>query len=245
MGSEMCIRDRAGLLEDAGRLLADGARGDLVALEDSLTKLGLEFDVVPVETLLEDDSIVEIDSLAPDEARPALDVPADRTPLERSLSLYSRLVREQAPLPALEVAEAAELEPIPIEELAPELEPVPIETLAPEPAIVSAFVEELEPIVAIEDLEPDPEPVEIADLAPEPELIPILRALAPEPLPADGSVVPIEDLLYNGQGAIARADEVRRMLEVSLQMASTELDRVEPLVRELLDLVPLALVGSD
>jgi hypothetical protein len=161
--------------------------------------------------------------------------------------------------PRSKSAEAAELEPIPIEELAPELEPVPIETLAPEPAIVSAFVEELEPIVAIEDLEPDPEPVEIADLAPddeppllsisdlapEPELIPILRTLAPEPLPADGSVVPIEDLLYNGQGAIARADEVRRMLEVSLQMASTELDRVEPLVRELLDLVPLALVGSD
>ena len=58
-------------------------------------------------------------------------------------------------------------------------------------------------------------------------------------------MVPIEDLLYNGQGAIARADEVRRLLEVSLQMASTELDRVEPLVRELLDLVPLALVGSD
>ena len=249
----------AGLLEDAGRLLADGARGDLVALEESLRRLGLDFDVVPVETLLEDESIVEIDSLAPDEARPALDVPADRTPLERSLSLYSRLVREQAPLPELEVAEAEEFEPIPIEELAPEPEPVPIEALAPEPPVVSAFVEELEPIVAIEDLEPDPEPVEIADLAPddeppllsiselapEPELIPILRALAPEPLPADGSVVPIEDLLYNGQGAIARADEVRRMLEVSLQMASTELDRVEPLVRELLDLVPLALVGSD
>jgi hypothetical protein len=69
--------------------------------------------------------------------------------------------------------------------------------------------------------------------------------MAPGPLPADGSVIPIEDLLYNGDGALARADEVRRLLEASLQMATTELDRVEPLVRELLDLVPLALVGTD
>ena len=248
----------AGLLDEAGRLLADGARDDLVGLEESLTKLGLEVDVVPVETLLADETIVEIESLAPDDARPALDVPADRTPLERSLSFYSRLVREHAPVSELEVAEE-ESEPVSIEDLAPEPEPVPIESLAPEAPVVPAFVEALEPIVAIEDLEPDPEPVSIADLAPddeptlisiselapEPELIPILRALAPEPLPTDGSVVPIEDLLYNGRGAIARADEVRRLLEVSLQMASTELDRVEPLVRELLDLVPLALVGSD
>ena len=239
----------AGLLEDAGRLLADGARDDLIALEAALEHLGSDVDVVPVESLLEE-TVVDIATLAPDEARPALDLPADRSALERSLSHYSRLVREGGPV--------AEPPPISIDELAPDPEPVAIESLAPDP-IASTIVEELEPVVDIADLEPDPEPVSIADLAPdddlpvvtidqlapEPELVPILRALAPDPLPTDGSVVPIEDLLYNGSGAIARADEVRRLLEVSLQMASTELDRVEPLVRELLDLVPLALVGAD
>jgi hypothetical protein len=211
---------------------------------------------VPVDSLLEEEAVVDIDSLAPDDVRPALDVPADRTALERSLSRYSRLVRAQAPPPGW-LAATGEPEPVSIEDLAPEPDPVPIESLAPEP--VASLVEELEPVVAIEDLEPDPEPVSItelapddepalvtiADLAPEPELIPLIRALAPEPLPTDGSVVPIEDLLYHGSGAIARADEVRRLLEISLQTASTELDRVEPLVRELLDLVPLALVGTD
>ena len=239
----------AGLLEDAGRLLADGAGNDLIALEGALEKIGDDAEVVPVESLLEE-TVVDIDTLAPDEARPALDLPADRSALERSLSHYSRLVREGGPV--------AEPPPVAIEALAPDPEPVAIESLAPDP-VVSTIVEELEPVVDIADLEPEPEPVSIADLAPddepplvsidqlapEPELVPILRALAPDPLPADGSVIPIEDLLYNGSGAIARADEVRRMLEVSLQMASTELDRVEPLVRELLDLVPLALVGAD
>jgi hypothetical protein len=248
----------AGRLEEAGRLLADGARGDLVALEQALGRLGPDVDVVPVESLLEEEAVVEIDSLAPDDVRPALDAPADRTALERSLSHYSRLVREDAPVVETEpeavaieaLAPDPEPEPVGIEDLAPDPEPVvAIEDLAPDPVPIVA-IEDLAPDpdpVSIEDLAPDDEPqlVTIDDLAPEPELIPILRSLAPEPLPADGSVVPIEDLLYNGSGAMARADEVRRMLEVSLQMASTELDRVEPLVRELLDLVPLALVGSD
>jgi hypothetical protein len=242
----------AGLLEDAGRLLADGAGADLAALEQALDALGEAADVVPMETLLAEEAIVDIITLAPDAARPALDLPADRTALERSLSHYSRLVREDAPI--------SEPPPVAIEALAPdpEPEPVPIEVLAPDP-VAATLVEQLEPVVAIEDLEPDPEPVPIAalapdeelplvtidQLAPEPELVPLIRSLAPEPLPTDGSVVPIGDLLYHGSGAMARADEVRRLLEVSLQMASTELDRVEPLVRELLDLVPLALVGTD
>ena len=246
----------ATVLDGAGRILADGARGDLRSLEGALGSIADNFEAVPVESLLEAEAVIDIDSLAPDEARPALDVPADRTALERSLSRYSRLVRAQAPPPELAVA-TSEPEPVSIEDLAPEPEPVPIDALAPEPD--PSFVEGLEPVVAIEDLEPDPEPVSIADLAPdaepslvtiadlapEPELMPIIRSLAPEPLPTDGSVVPIEDLLYHGSGAIARADEVRRLLEISLQTASTELDRVEPLVRELLDLVPLALVGTD
>ena len=247
----------SGLLEEAGSLLVEGARGDLAAIEEALDALGDGCEIVPVESLLEEESVVGIDSLAPDEERPALDLPADRTPLERSLSHYSRLVRAGASPIELEEPED---EPVSIDDLAPELDIVPIDDLAPEMELDVVDIEDLEleaEPVAIEllgfdetigpsDLESFSDPViPINDLAPEPELVPILRAMTPEPLPTDGSVVPIEDLLYNGDGALARADEVRRLLEASLQMATTELDRVEPLVRELLDLVPLALVGSD
>lgn len=246
----------SGLLEESGSLLVEGARGDFSAIEEALEALGDGTEVVPVESLLEDESVVDIVTLAPDEGRPALDLPADRTPLERSLSHYSRLVRagaspielqepEEEPISIEELA--PELELVPVEDLAPELDIIPVEDLAPEPDIVA--IEALAPEweedpVDIETLAPDPV-IPINDLAPEPELVPILRAMAPDPLPADGSVIPIEELLYNGDGALARADEVRRLLEASLQMATTELDRVEPLVRELLDLVPLALVGTD
>ncbi len=220
----------AALLEQAGTALVEGADGDLTGLQEALAVLGTDADIVPVESLLEDEPVVDIAALAPDVERHALDLPADRTALERSLSHYSRLVRSGAPEPELQAPEA---EAIPIEQLAPGPEEPPIE------------------IVAIEDLAPEPEPVSIDDLAPDPEPEPVsIEDLAPEPelVPVDALgllIIPIEELLYNGSGAMARADEVRRMLEVSLNMATTELDRVEPLVRELLDLVPLALVGAD
>lgn len=239
----------AALLESAGRTLVEGARGDLHALEEALDRLGEDADAVPIESLLEEEPVVDIESLAPDVSRPALDTPADRTALERGLSRYSRLVRAGGPAPTL--PPPVEPEPVPIESLAPdlvveevvELEVVAIEALAPAPEPEPEA--EPEP-VSIDDLAPDEEPmlVSIDDLAPEPALVPV-GALAGEGDAIEMSVVPIEDLLYNGSGALARADEVRRLLEASLQMATTELDRVEPLVRELLDLVPLALVDSD
>jgi hypothetical protein len=58
-------------------------------------------------------------------------------------------------------------------------------------------------------------------------------------------VVPIGQLLYTGSAALGRADAVRRELETALRAASSELDRLDPLVRELLDLVPLSLAGDD
>ena len=111
-------------------MLVEGARGDLVALEQSLETLGDGTDVVPVESLLEEAPVVEIADLAPDVERPSLDLPADRTALERSLSQYSRLVRTGAPAIELEVVEE---EPVSIDSLAPEPEIVSIESLAPEP----------------------------------------------------------------------------------------------------------------
>ncbi len=285
--------DLAAPLEAAGRLLADRARDDLEELESALDAISLTPE--PAAAAAVDGPVVDIASLAPAPERPAIDTPADRSLLERSLSRYSRLVRENAPVPPLpRPAARAEVVPIgalapaaepaadavhaervsppdddaavPIEDLAPdeaELEPVvPIAALAPDGAIAAAEppgtdtlpavvpIESLAPssepdVVSIEALAPDAEPEvgPIGELAPddEEEVVPI-EALAPAAA-WEPDVVPIEVLLYSGQGALDRADEIRRLLERSLRTASRELDRVEPLVQELLDLVPLALAG--
>ena len=57
---------------------------------------------------------------------------------------------------------------------------------------------------------------------------------------ADGPVVPIESLLYRGRRALERADEVRREIDAIIAAIRAE-RRLEPLIRELMDLVPLAL----
>ncbi|HEX9892583.1 MAG TPA: hypothetical protein VGA78_01615, partial [Gemmatimonadales bacterium] len=216
-------------LDAAGQALAEGARGDLEALEARLDELSGEPEPVPIEQLLEVETVVEIADLAPAPERPALDIPIDRTRLERSLSQYSRMVREDAPVPPLSPALVAPVAEPPLPVPPPPLEPIEFEEI------------ELEP-VAIELLAPDEEPVPIELLAPEPEPVPI-ELLAPEESPT--GVVPIESLLYSGRAALERADQVRQLLEGSLRTASDELDRVEPLVRELLDLVPLALADGD
>ncbi len=60
-----------------------------------------------------------------------------------------------------------------------------------------------------------------------------------EPI-ADFDVVAIESLLYQGRRALERADVVRRNLTVALK-SDRPFREVEPLVSELIDLVPLAL----
>lgn len=147
--------------------------------------------------------------------------------------LADRLPRARRPLPG-------EPDPVvPIESLLQE-EPVPIEALAfPDPLA-------LEP--------PDRTRLErslshythlVRTGAPVTPLAAITRRAhplaAPPEVPQDDRVVPIEALLYAGPGALERAHEVRGELEATLRAASFELGRIEPLVRELLDLVPLAL----
>ena len=59
--------------------------------------------------------------------------------------------------------------------------------------------------------------------------------------PADATdVVAIDDLLYRGRRALERADAVRLQLSDALKRSNAYLD-IEPLVSELIDLVPLAL----
>lgn len=60
--------------------------------------------------------------------------------------------------------------------------------------------------------------------------------------PADDDVVDIGILCYSGRGALERAAQIRA--EIARQTRDArDLSSVEPLVRELLDLVPLALAG--
>ncbi len=66
---------------------------------------------------------------------------------------------------------------------------------------------------------------------------------APAAAPVAGGedgVVPIESLLYRGRGALERAAEVRREIEETIAAMRAE-RRLEPMFRELMDLIPLAL----
>jgi hypothetical protein len=97
------------------------------------------------------------------------------------------------------------------------------------------------------------------DAAPEDAIVPI-EALAPEgehgpgrlerayrrratvgaSERADGDVIDIANLLYRGASALARAEQVRGELSAILAGPSVPLERLRPLLDELLDLVPLA-----
>lgn len=72
---------------------------------------------------------------------------------------------------------------------------------------------------------------------------PAASIATPAPLPAGesgGDVVPIESLLYRGRRALERAGEVRREIDATIAAIRAE-RRLEPLFRELMDLIPLAL----
>ncbi len=70
------------------------------------------------------------------------------------------------------------------------------------------------------------------------------RQAAPEPPSLDGllgqPVLSVGDLLYAGEAALTRAEEVRAELGAILALPTVSLDGIRPLVEELLDLVPLA-----
>ncbi len=69
--------------------------------------------------------------------------------------------------------------------------------------------------------------------------------LPPQPsAPSDEAVVAIQDLCYRGRRALERADEVRGELRNQLA-GRADLIALQPLIEELLDLVPLALAESD
>jgi hypothetical protein len=242
----------AELLDRAGARLVEQA-ADPSGLGETLRRLATnlpvprtarvapEGAVVPIEALAPDDVVVPISQLAPE---------PDVVPIE--------LLAPEPPVVPIESL-APEPPVVAIEDLAPEPPVVPIDDLAPDPVPIETLLAELAP-PPISDLVPPADRTMLerslshysqlrrarAPVIPLEQLAPPAiaggrgsRSAAVE-IEAELDAVPIERLLYSGTAALDRADQVRRELEVALRVATDELDRVDPLVRELLDLVPLA-----
>lgn len=168
------------------------------------------------------------------------------------------------PAPAVqEATEAVPAEPVITAPAPMDSAPiVAIETLAPHDEIAApATVEDEQDVVTIASLAPDDEAtqeqdiVPIAALAPEGEPGPgrlergyrrrdLLRRAADghgtDAAAGDDDVLDITALLYRGERAVARADQLRGQLAAILADPSVSLERLRPLLDELLDLVPLA-----
>ncbi|HEX9164988.1 MAG TPA: hypothetical protein VF862_03705 [Gemmatimonadales bacterium] len=264
--------DLVAIIDQAGEHLASGSdHRNLSALLGTLTaRLPRGEPVVPIEALAPDtaDGVVPIEALAPDEGEPVVPIEALAPDLVDDVVPIEALAPDEGepvvPIEALAPDSVDEV--VPIEALAPDdAEPVvPIEALAPAPeeelpsappppapfpglmvpadrtrleqtlTAYSRLVAANAPVLPLEALIPPAVP----------PLVTVGSRSAAIEIEAEFDVVPIESLLYRGPGAMTRADDVRRQLEDALKVASTELDRVEPLVRELLDLVPLAVADG-
>ena len=106
------------------------------------------------------------------------------------------------------------------------------------PALLAPLAERLDRMAgtaAVAELDVIP----IEALAPETvedHVVPI-ESLAPDP---EADLVSIQSLLYTGRRALERADRVRRELDTVLRIRG-DFAGAEPLIAELIDLVPLAL----
>ncbi len=153
-----------------------------------------------------------------------------------------------APAPAAHPGEPPEPPVVPIESLLLETPIVPIESLAYDAVpIESLAYDDAAPAGGLETSfhtydrlrrERRPEPPSIEAL--------VGRALADTaPAPAEGAVVAIEMavLCYRGRAALERAAAVRQQLAAELAR-NGGLDAIQPLLQELLDLVPLALADA-
>ncbi len=144
-------------------------------------------------------------------------------------------------------------EPVPIEALGYESEAdvVPIESLAPEAAGSAAAVASKAPATGLENSfrtleklvhERAPTTAALTALlggaAPAPAAIP---AIAPSE--TEEAAVAIGTLCYRGDAALQRANAVRHQIVAQLT-GDASLESLQPLLQELLDLVPLALAKS-
>jgi hypothetical protein len=149
---------------------------------------------------------------------------------------------------------------VPIAALAPDEEGdvVPIAALAPDEDADVVPIGALAPddeadVVPIESLAPDEIVITIPDVAPGAPgrleraftaqgALDAERGSSPPTLEGllATRIVAMESLLYRGEGAVHRAEEVRREIDALLAEPSISLDRLRICILELADLVPLA-----
>jgi chemotaxis protein histidine kinase CheA len=134
--------------------------------------------------------------------------------------------------------------PVPIESLGYESEAdvVPIESLAPDAPISAVPAESKAPPTAMEISFRTLEKL-IRDRAPTTASLDVLLTRIPSPPAVEEYVVAIGALCYRGQAALERANTVRDQLAAQLT-GQASLETLQPLLQELLDLVPLALAES-
>lgn len=122
------------------------------------------------------------------------------------------------------------------------------------PAAMSRLVRDIADDGQVSGETPETEIVPIESLAPNEPALPAARTdfetsfstyhrpqtIAPASEEIETDVVPIGALLYRGRAALLRADDVRRELSGALKR-NLPFYGIEPLVSELIDLVPLAL----
>lgn len=243
------------LLREAGRFLIEAGDNpearDLTVRRDRLVHR-LDPDAViqrpaiaappPPEV---DDELVGTPIVAIESLAPAGEERADAAPIEGLEVSIEALTADEEPVVTIESLAPDDVGAVVvIEEEIEELVVVSIESLAPD--------DDESEIVPIESLAPD-EPLAIPDEAPgDPGRLetalarrgalerergdeaPSLAALVGEPPLA------IDDLLYRGDRALARAEELRAELSGILAEPTVSLERLRPLLDELLDLVPLA-----
>jgi hypothetical protein len=164
------------------------------------------------------------------ESRNAVFVRDDLSPIVERIERLAGPPRHRPPA-------APQREPLAPE--APEEPIVPIEALAPDqPLEPSAFERSFSILHRLERAAPAVPAPAPAPSAPTPAALEVESPLTGLPVEAD--VVPIDSLLYQGRRALERADRVRLVLSDALR-AQRPFQEIEPLVSELIDLVPLAL----
>lgn len=152
-----------------------------------------------------------------------------------------------------ERGDGVESDIVSIDALAPDAPLAPLATVAPQVVVPEAPVVSAgergdaseADIVAIEALAPDAPVVSGGewDDASEASIVSI-EAVAPDtpnaPIAPAADIVPVATLLYRGRSALERAATIRHDLTTHLD-ARADWSTVQPLIEELLDLVPLAL----
>jgi chemotaxis protein histidine kinase CheA len=141
---------------------------------------------------------------------------------------------------SLRASTEAPEQPVPIESLGYESEAgvVPIESLAPD----SAVSESKAPVSGLELSFHTLEKL-VRERAPTTASLKLLLSKATPPPAFEEAPVAIGTLCYRGQAALERANAVRNQLAAQLT-GQASLETLQPLLQELLDLVPLALAES-